>query len=101
MRETTIRVRIPQIRSVESAVRLYYTKTELSCNDIKELFDVHSSATVTKLKALAREQMTSEKISAWDSRNVNTAAAYKSWGLNISDLEQRLKKLRELQELTA
>lgn len=101
MRETTIRVRIPQLCSVENAVRLYYEKSELTSADIKRLFDIHSSATVTKLKALAREKMIEEKIPARDSRNVNTAMAYKAWGLDISDLEQRLKKLRELRELTA
>lgn len=78
MRESTIRVRIPQLRSVESAVRVFYEKTELTSSDIKRLFDIRSSATVTKLKALAREKMIEEKIPAWDSRNVNTAMAYKA-----------------------
>lgn len=101
MRETTIRVRIPQLKSIENAVQLYYTRSELSNGDIKMLFDVHSSATLAKLKALARERMADENISVWNSQNVNTATAYKSWGLDISDLEHRLKKLRELRELTA
>lgn len=101
MRETTIRVRVPQLRSVESAVRLYYEKNELSSNDIKQLFDVHSSATIAKLKNLARERMVAENIPVWNTQNVNTATAYKVWGLQIDDLEHRLRKLKELQTLTA
>lgn len=99
--KTGIRVRVPQVRSIEDAVRLYYEKSELTNNDIKQLFDVHSSATIAKLKNLARERMAEENIPAWDSRNVNTAVAYSVWGLQIDNLEKRLKKLRELKELTA
>lgn len=94
--ETTIRVRIPQLKSVESAVRIYYEKSELTNADVKELFDVHSSATITKLKNLARERMTEENIPIWNAQNVNTKAAYSAWGLQIDDLEFRLKKLIEL-----
>lgn len=101
MGKTAIRVRIPQLRSVESAVRLYYEKSELANNDIKALFDVHSSATIAKLKKLARERMAEENIPIWNSQNVNTKKAFEVWGLQIDDLEQRLKKLRELRELTA
>ena len=98
--KTKIRVRVPQVRSVKGAVRLYYEKNELSNSDIKMLFDVHSSATITKLKNLARERMTEDNVSVWNAQNVNTATAYKSWGLDISDLEHRLKKLKELQSMT-
>lgn len=101
MIEKNIRVRIPQLHSIEDAVRLYYEKSELTNNDIKQLFDVHSSATIAKLKNLARERMAEENVPAWDSRNVNTAVAYSVWGLQIDNLEKRLKKLRELRELTA
>lgn len=99
MKENTIHVRIPQLRSVEGAVRLYYERGELTNGDIKDLFDVHSSATITKLKNLARAKMAEENTHVWNSQNVNTAAAYSAWGLDISNLEQRLKKLRELREL--
>lgn len=98
--KTGIRVRVPQLRSVEDAVRLYYEKSELSNADIKELFDVHSSATIAKLKNLARERMAEENVPVWDARNVNTAA-YSVWGLQIDNLEHRLKKLQELKVLTA
>ncbi|MBD5111487.1 MAG: hypothetical protein HDT42_02990 [Ruminococcaceae bacterium] len=102
MREkTNIRVRVPQVRSVEDAIRLYYEKNELSNSDIKMLFDVHSSATIAKLKNLARERMAAENVPVWDARNINTKTAYLVWGLQIEDLEHRLKKLKELQSMTA
>lgn len=101
MKENAIRVRIPQVRSIEGAVRLYYEKNELSSDDVKRLFGVHSSATVAKLKNLARERMAAENVPVWDARNINTRVAFKAWGLDISDLEQRLRKLRELKALTA
>ncbi len=101
MEKTGIRVRVPQLRSVEGAIRLYYERSELTNADIKELFDVHSSATITKLKALARERMAEENIPVWNAQCVNTKKAFEVWGLQIDDLEHRLKKLRELRELTA
>lgn len=96
MKENNIRVRIPQVRSIEGAVRLYYERSELTNNDIKQLFDVHSSATIAKLKKLAREKMIEGNISAWNAQNVNTAAAYEAWGLSIDDLEAQFNKLKRL-----
>lgn len=99
--KTGIRVRVPQLRSIEDAVWLYYEKSELLNADIKELFGIHSSATIAKLKNLVREKMVEKNVPVWNSQNINTTTAYEVWGLDISDLEQRLKKLRELRELTA
>ncbi len=101
MEKTGIRVRVPQVCSVEDAVRLYYSKTELENTDIKELFGVHSSATIAKLKNLVRERMAAENVPVWNAQCVNTKKAFEVWGLQIDDLEHRLKKLRELRELTA
>ncbi len=94
-------VRVPQPRSVEFALQLFYEKSELTSSDIKELFGVTANSTVARLKTLAREQMAIDDVPAWDARNVNTTAAFKSWGIDVTDLEHRLKKLCELRELTA
>lgn len=94
-------VRIPQLSSVEKAVQIYYAKTELSNADIKELFGEHSSATINRLKSKVRAKMAEEKVPVWNAQCVNTKKAFEVWGLDISDLEHRLKKLRELRELTA
>lgn len=94
---SNVRVRIPQIRSIQTALTLYYTKSELSNRDIVELFDGKlSSATVARLKQRAREQMISDGVQAWNSQCVNVKAAYTAWGLSVNDLEERFAKLKEL-----
>ncbi len=91
-----VRVRIPQLKSIETAIWLYYERFELTNSDIRELFGNISSQTVVKLKNKAHEVIAEEKIMLWSSRRVNTAAAYKAWGLDIADLERRYKKLTAL-----
>lgn len=94
-------VRVPQPVSIEQAVSTYYERSELSSADIKRLFNVTANSTVSKLKNLARTQMAEDNAIVFDGRNVSTASAYAAWGLDISSLEQRLKKLKQLRELTA
>ncbi len=88
-----VRVRIPQLQNIETAIRLFYERIELSNSDIRELFGNISSQTIVKLKKKASEVSAEEKIIPWNSRYVNTEAAYKAWGLDIADLERRYKKL--------
>lgn len=45
-------VRIPQITSIDTAVRLYYNKTELTNDDIVELFGKHGKSKIASLKKL-------------------------------------------------
>jgi len=94
-------VRIPSITSIETAVRMYYEKTELNNADVKELFGEHSSTTIAKLKKLVRERVVEENIPVWNAQNVPTKTAYEVWGLDIDDLEHRLEKLNRLKKLTA
>lgn len=89
-------VRIPQIQDLERTVEIYYQRNELSNSDIMEIFSKHSSATLAKLKNIAREKAVTENIAVWNARNVNTASAFRAWGLDIADLEMRVRKLREL-----
>ena len=42
--------------------------------------------------------MAEENIMARDSYSVNTEAAYRAWGLDIKDLENRYSKLQALKE---
>lgn len=59
------KVRIPQISSIENALKLYYSKSSLSNSDVKMLFnDKLSSATIARLKALARDKMIEKDIPA-------------------------------------
>lgn len=85
-----------QPTSIEFAVRLYYTTYELKNSDIKKLFGVTSSASLARLKDQAREEMAKQGLIPATSFSVHTQAAYIAWGLDIDDLENRMKKLRKL-----
>lgn len=96
MAKSVINVRIPQLVSIETALRLYYKHTELSNDNIKELFGNLSSATISKLKKKVYIRMAEENTPVWNAQYVNTAVAYKAWGIDINDLEFRYYKLKEL-----
>lgn len=85
-----------QIKNLETVVRLYYERLELTNSDIRSIFGNISSSTVVRLKKQAREQMVVDDAPVWDAKNVNTVAAYKAWNLDVDDLEKRLLKLRKL-----
>lgn len=91
-----VNVKIPPVTSIETAIRLYYEKMELGNKELKELFGEMANSTAYKLKCVAREQMALDDTNSWQSHAVNTESAYKSWGLNITDLERRWKKLNQL-----
>lgn len=87
------RVRIPQITSIETAIRLYYERIELDNDDIRELFGKLGSATISKLKNVVRERMRERDTPIWNAQRVNTEDAYAAWGLDIASLERCYKKL--------
>lgn len=89
-------VRIPTISSLETALKLYYERIELCNCDILELFGDLSTATVSRLKAKAREQMAADGVLSWSGFGVNTESAYRSWGIDIDNIESRYNKLKEL-----
>lgn len=89
-------VRVPQITSLETAIRLYYERIELSNADIRELFGKLANGTVKRLKDKAQEIMNERGTPVWNARHVNTEIAYEAWGLDITDLEHRLKKLKAM-----
>lgn len=96
MAKSVITVRIPQLVSLEIAIRLYYTHSELSNKDIVELFGKLSSATISKLKKKVYENMAEEGTLIWNANFVNTKVAYKTWGIDIEDLKYRYQMLKEL-----
>ncbi len=97
MPKSTISVRIPQITSLETAISLYYERIELSNDDIRKLFGHISSATISKMKKLAREKMIENHTPFWNAQYINTEVAYQTWGLEIGDLERRYKKIKAIQ----
>ena len=91
-----IKVRIPQIVDLKTAINLYYMRTALSNADIEMLFGKHSSSTIAKLKKMAQNKMVEKNVMSLNALCVNTAAAYEAWGLDINDLEHRFQKLKQL-----
>lgn len=91
-----VNVRIPTISSLQTAIKLYYERLELINKDITELFGDLSSATISRLKKKAREQMAIDGVQSWTGYGVSTTSSFRAWNLDIVDLEKRYAKLREL-----
>jgi len=87
---------IPAITGIDNALKIYYSNSEIGNKEIKELFGSLSSATVSKLKHIVKDEMCNRNILAFGLNKVNTNVAYDVWGIDINDLEKRLKKLKEL-----
>lgn len=89
-------VRIPQIQSVETAVRIFYQYPNLQNRQIRELFgNKPANDTVVKLKNCVRERMNEKGILSLTTTSVDTRTAYEVWGLDIDDLEKRYSKLKK------
>lgn len=98
-----IAVRVPQIRDPLAAIRLYYSKTELSTGDIRDLFVDNRGNRIggeraLKLKKLAKAEADNRGIPNYDAMKCNTDVAYEVWGIKISDLERRYEKLQKYRE---
>ena len=91
-------INVPLIKSVESALSVYYTYPQLRNAEIQEVFGHLSKAKVCQLKELAREKMSELGIPLWNATAVDTNAAYQAWGLNITDLERRYAKIRKMEK---
>ena len=88
---------IPQITSIDNALKIYYSHSEIGNKEIISLFGRLSSATTAKLKKLAKDEMISRDILSYGMHKVNTTVAYDVWGIDINDLEKRHKKLKTLE----
>ena len=80
-------MRVPSITGVETAVLMYYEKISLSTEDVRKLFGCSQSAAY-KLKQMCG-----------GGKYVKTDDAYDKWGLDISDLEARLIRIKKLKEV--
>lgn len=91
----------PRIASVEVAVELYYSTYALYTADLRRLFPGASATTLSRLKRAAREYTLSHGLMLIDNLSVPTNDAYKAWGLDIAELEEKFKKLKRLGLSTA
>ena len=87
----------PKIVDIKTALRLYYENSEISNQQIQELFGKLSSATIARLKKQVYEKMIEQEVFVFCQRNINTAVAYEVFGIDVDDLERRMRKLQELQ----
>ena len=87
---------IPQITSIENALKIYYKNSEIGNKEITDLFGKHSSTTIARLKKLAKDEMGRRDIASYGLYKINTNIAYMVWGIDVGDLEKRIKKLKEL-----
>jgi len=88
---------IPQITSIDNALKIYYSHSELGNKEITSLFGRLSSATTAKLKKLVKDEMNIRDILSYGLNKINTTVAFDVWGIDINDLEKRRKKLKALE----
>ena len=82
------------------AIKIYYENTELSNAKIRELFNEIKPSTLTKIKNAAVKEMAIRGTKTFGSSTVNTKVAFEVWGLEITDLEHRLTKLKKFGFIT-
>jgi len=87
----------PTITSIDTALKVYYSHSEIGNKEINMLFGRLSSATISRLKKAAKSEMTNRDMLSYRMYTVNTAVAFDVWGLDVADLEKRRKKLKELE----
>ena len=87
---------IPSIISIKNALKVFYENGEIGNKEIMSLFGNRSTATISRLKRLVKAEMIKKGVPTFNANKVNTAIAYDVWGINISDLENRMKKIKEL-----
>ena len=89
-------VYIPSVISIKGALKVYYENGEIGNKEIKCLFGNRSTATISRLKRLVRAEMIKRAVPTFNANKVNTAVAYEVWGIDVIDLESRMKKIKEL-----
>jgi len=75
---------------------VYYGYSEIGNKEIVTLFGKLSSATITRLKKLAKAEMLNQEVASYRLYAVNTKIAFEVWGIDFADLEKRQRKLTEL-----
>lgn len=85
------------IRDVDTAVDIYLNLDRIGNREIKRLFGCGDS-TASKLKAMAREQESKDRIVSPSASTVSVVSAYKAWGIDIKELIKRQKLKNKLME---
>ncbi len=86
--------------NIEAAIELYYSQNELSNRDIKTIFGCSDSYVQTlKHRVLRRMAEEQARPVVFEAKNVNCEYAFKVWGLDIDELEQKYRKLQIFRKL--
>ena len=88
-------VNVPTTVNIDTAVALYYSKTEITTRDICAIFGC-CKTTGNLLNKQAREAQINDGVPFYNARAVNVETAFREWGLDIKRLERAQKhpKLR-------
>jgi len=87
---------IPNLTSIDNALKIYYNNAEIGNKEIKDLFGKLSTSTVSRLKKAVKDKMNDAGIYSYGMYKINTRIAFDVWGIDALDLEKRWKKLSEL-----
>ncbi len=87
---------VPIIKDIDTALRIYYSYTELDTKLIKELFPDIKAGTMSKLRGKAKELMAERGVRTFGRHHINTKIAFEVFGIDPDDLEERKAKLRKL-----
>mgnify|MGYP000027056708 CR=1 FL=1 len=80
---------------IEKAVTMYYNMTEIGTAEIKELFSIGNTS-AANLKRKVYDEMAKRGVRNYYPHCVKTDIAFEVFGLDIEDLERRLKAKRRL-----
>ena len=83
------------VKDLKICLKIYYTCPELGSDEIKELFGV-SDGVASSMKKPVRKKQIEDGVMVLDKYCVNTELAFKVWGIDIEDIERRVKKLEKL-----
>ena len=68
---------IPQITSINEALKIYYGYQEIGNKEISSLFGRLSSATMSRLKKNVKDEMIRRNIFSYGMYKINTEVAFK------------------------
>lgn len=83
------------IKNLKTCLRIYYSCPEIGNTEIKELFGIGDSRAVS-LKEPVKKKQIEDEVMTLDKHCVNTEVAFSVWGIDIEDVERRVKKLEKL-----
>ena len=83
------------IKDIRDCLRIYYSCTEIGNPEIKRLFGV-SDSKAWELKRPVKRAQVEKGILVIDKSCVNTQLAFDVWGIDVNDIERRIKKLEKL-----